>query len=385
MRSRLKVLIIGDGNSIYILNYIKNVLIPNNAIVFLYTGKNIRKEYLRFYEENNTILLYSSIKNPFIQKIPKIRGFLDFSYGLYQIYKNRSYDAIHVHFADRRSCCIAYLCRKFTRKEICSFWGSDLLRSNDHQVQKLKTYLDRCDIISIETQRMYNRIINVFNHIYDNKIKTIRFGIETFDMIDNIKSLEDKKTSRAKLGMPAEKVIITIGYNASPYQQHLLMIKQLARIDPEILDRVFIVIQMTYGNSNMHYYEEVRNKIKAITNNFIIFDKFMQEEDIARLRVCTDIFIHGQTTDTLSASFQEYIYAGAIILNGKWLKYKELEERGIKYIEYESFDEIPILMTNIISNLQNYKLSFFNNIDILRKFSSVQAVSQEWYNLYQVS
>jgi len=380
----LKVLIIGNGDSIWIKNYINYVLISNNAVVYLYGGKIKNEHFIDFYQSNN-VILYGPINNSFIQKIPKIRALLNILYGLYQIYKNRPYDAIHVHFADRQSCRIAYLCRSLTKKEICSFWGSDLFRSSDRQLKKLRVYLDKCCTITIATEKMYSRIIAAFNHVYDNKIKVIRFGIESFDMIDNIKSIEDKKISRAKLGMPAEKVIIAIGYNASPYQQHLLMIKQLARIDLEILDRVFIVIQMTYGNSNVHYYEEVRNKIKAITNNFIIFDKFMQEEDIARLRVCTDIFIHGQTTDTLSASFQEYIYAGAIILNGKWLKYKELEERGIKYIEYESFDEIPILMTNIISNLQNYKLSFFNNIDILRKFSSVQAVSQEWYNLYQVS
>jgi len=382
MRIKLRVLIIGNGNSIWILNYIKHVLIPNNILIFLCTPRNINKEYLEFYNSNNVLLLYNRIDNSFIQKIPKVRGILNILYNLYQIYKYKPYDAIHVHFADISSCCIAYLCHKLTRKEICSFWGSDLFRSSDRQIKKLKAYLDKCNAITIATEKMYYRIMAVFSHIYDNKIKTIRFGIEAFDMIENIENLEDQKTSRATLGLPTEKIILTIGYSASPNQQHLLIIEQLARINPEILDRVFIVIQMTYGNSDTHYQEEVRKKIKSITDNFIIFDSIMQGEDIARLRVSTDIFIHGQTTDALSASFQEYIYAGAIVLNGKWLKYKELEERGIKYIEYEFFDEIPSLLTNIISNLQNYRLSFFNNRNILRQFSSVQAVSKEWYNLY---
>jgi len=382
MRIKLRVLIIGNGNSIWILNYIKHVLIPNNILVFLCTPRNINKEYLEFYNSNNVLLLYNCIDNSFIQKIPKVRGILNILYNLYQIYKYKPYNAIHVHFADISSCRIAYLCHKLTRKEICSFWGSDLFRSSDRQIKKLKVYLDKCNAITIATEKMYNRIMAVFSHIYDNKIKTIRFGIEAFAMIENIENLEDQKTSRATLGLPTEKIILTIGYSASPNQQHLLIIEQLARINPEILDRVFFVIQMTYGNSDTHYQEEVRKKIKSITDNFIIFDSIMQGEDIARLRVSTDIFIHGQTTDALSASFQEYIYAGAIVLNGKWLKYKELEERGIKYIEYEFFDEIPSLLTNIISSLQNYRLSLFNNRNILRQFSSVQAVSREWYNLY---
>ena len=378
----MRVLIIGNGNSIFILNYIKYVLIPNNILVFLCTPRNINKEYLEFYNSNNILLLYSFVGNSFIQRIPKVRGISNIIYSLYQIHKNQPYNAIHVHFADIASCCIAYLCRKLTRKEICSFWGSDLLRSSDRQIKKLKAYLDKCNTITVEAEKMYNRIMAVFGHIYDNKIKTIRFGIESFDVIKNIRNLEDQKTSRARLGLPTEKIILAIGYNGSPYQQHLLIIEQLARINPEILERVFIVIQMTYGNSDTRYKEEVRKKIRSITDNFIIFDRFMQVEDIMRLRVSTDIFIHGQTTDALSVSFQEYIYAGAIVLNGKWLKYKELEGRGIRYIEYESFNEIPSLLSDIISNLEKYRLLFFNNIDILREFSSVQAVSQEWYNLY---
>jgi len=139
---------------------------------------------------------------------------------------------------------------------------------------------------------------------------------------------------------------------------------------------------MTYGNLNIDYHEEVREKIRSITNNFKIFENFMQTEDIARFRCCADIFIHGQTTDALSASFQEYIYAGAVVLNAKWLQYNELEERGIRYIEFGSFEEIPMLVTKIVSNLEEYKLAFSNNRDILRAFSSVEAVSQEWYSIY---
>ena len=135
MRIKLRVLIIGNGNSIWILNYIKHVLIPNNILVFLCTPRNINKEYLEFYNSNNVLLLYNCIDNSFIQKIPKVRGILNILYNLYQIYKYKPYNAIHVHFADISSCRIAYLCHKLTRKEICSFWGSDLFRSSDRQIK----------------------------------------------------------------------------------------------------------------------------------------------------------------------------------------------------------------------------------------------------------
>ncbi|OQB97489.1 MAG: 4-alpha-L-fucosyltransferase [Spirochaetes bacterium ADurb.Bin110] len=381
MRFRLKVLIIGDGNSIWIRDYIKNVLIANNATVFLYTGRISNEEYLQFYKANN-VVLFGYIDNSFIQKFPIIRGVLNILYSINPVYRNRYYDAIHVHFADKQSCWKAHFYHKLAKKEIYSFWGSDLFRASDFQLKRLKSYLDKCHMITVATQKMHDRIISVFGNIYDNKIRTLRYGIESFDIIDNIKKLEDKKTSMAKLGLPNDKIILNIGYNASVNQQHLAIIEQLAKVDNKILDKLFIVIQMTYGNLNIDYHEEVREKIRSITNNFKIFENFMQTEDIARFRCCADIFIHGQTTDALSASFQEYIYAGAVVLNAKWLQYNELEERGIRYIEFGSFEEIPMLVTKIVSNLEEYKLAFSNNRDILRAFSSVEAVSQEWYSIY---
>ena len=87
MRFRLKVLIIGDGNSIWIRDYIKNVLIANNATVFLYTGRISNEEYLQFYKANN-VVLFGYIDNSFIQKFPIIRGVLNILYSINPVYRN---------------------------------------------------------------------------------------------------------------------------------------------------------------------------------------------------------------------------------------------------------------------------------------------------------
>jgi hypothetical protein len=363
-------------------NYIKNILIPKHVNVYLYTEDILDETYLDFYQQNDVVLLHKTLGNALIQKIPKLRGLVNILYGLYQVRRNKKYDAIHVHFADRYSCWFALRCHRMADKEICSFWGSDLFRSPDKELKKLKTYLNKCQAITITTKKMIDRFESVLGRSYANKIKRIRFGIEAFDVIDSIIQTEDRHTMRGKLGLPNDQIIICIGYNGSSNQQHLEILEQMAKIDPIICNKLFIVIQMTYGNDDPSYYGNVKSKLVSMLCDSKIFTEYMDVVDIARLRCVTDVFIHGQTTDALSASFQEYIYAGATVINAKWLKYSELDEIGIKYIEFSSFDEIPSLITDIVQNPESSKVPDSQNRKILKSFSSIHAVSEEWYSLY---
>ena len=51
-------------------------------------------------------------------------------------------------------------------------------------------------------------------------------------------------------------------------------------------------------------------------------------QDIARLRIACDIVINVQTTDSLSASIQEHLMAGARLIVGDWLPYGIFERIG---------------------------------------------------------
>ncbi len=378
----MKVLLIGNGNSIWIKNYIRDVLISNNAKIYLYTNIITNDKYLNYYKENNINIINIKNKYTLIKKIPKVRGVINIIFVLYEIWKNRNYDVIHVHFADSLSCWLALICRGMTKKEVCSFWGSDLMRVSDKKLRKLTRYLNQCHVITITTKKMINKFISIYGHRYDYKIKRNRFGIETYDIIDNIITSEDQNSIREKLRIPDSKIIICIGYNGSEAQQHLKVIEQISRIDPILCKNIFIILQMTYGCSSEVYYNKIKKSLESLACKSMILTDYMDDYDIARLRCATDIFIHAQTTDGLSASFQEYIYAGAIVVNAIWLNYEELEELGIRYIKYSSFDEIPSLLVNLINNMHYYKSINIENRNILKSYTSIKAVSKQWYSLY---
>ena len=59
-------------------------------------------------------------------------------------------------------------------------------------------------------------------------------------------------------------------------------------------------------------------------------------------------FINAQTTDSLSASVLESLYAGCTLINGKWLRYPEYEEFGIKFYEFNDFSDLLPLIESIV-------------------------------------
>jgi len=244
-------------------------------------------------------------------------------------------------------------------------------------------FLDKCSAITLETQLMHDLLIARTKPNYENKIRKITFGIEGFEHIDYIIDHEDRNVSRQRLGIPLDKIVISIGYNGNPNHQHIRVLEQLKQLDDILLSRIFIILQMTYGNIDPEYHSEVKRKAENMSCQFKIFSDYMSNTDIARLRCATDIFVHAQTTDSFSSSFQEYIYASAIVLNAKWIKYKELESVGIKYIEYNSFDEIPFLIKDILVNIDRYRLEYSNNKQILKSFFSVSAVEKKWRGIYE--
>jgi hypothetical protein len=75
----------------------------------------------------------------------------------------------------------------------------------------------------------------------------------------------------------------------------------------------------------------------------------MDGDQIARLRLATDIFINAQMSDGLSASVLEALYAGAILLNASWLSYREYLEWGLSLLSFSRFEDIPKLVTSVFS------------------------------------
>ena len=162
------------------------------------------------------------------------------------------------------------------------------------------------------------------------------------------KFANDVKGCKKYFDFPVNKKIVAIGYNAVKQQQHDRVLSALSNI-PNKKD-YFLVFQMTYGVVSDKNYQE--NLVKQIENSgfeYKIFSSYLSIDDLAKLRIATDIFINAQTTDAFCNTIKEHMCAKTLIISATWLNYLELKMFPLYVNEFSDFDQIPSLMEKPIS------------------------------------
>ncbi len=326
---KYKVLYLTSNESIYSKKYEDQININSSKL-----------ELIRFSG--------SGLKNKYFNKIDTIFKFK-------KMIKN--VDLVHINFLSPSY----FLFNHFLKntKLIVTFWGSDLYRTpNNSKKSKFlqKQIIKNANIITVVNKKM----IPVFHETFgfeEIPIYETRFGLPIdFDQIDEIGQKEINEFKK-EYNISNEQIIITLGYSADPKKNHEYMIEEIIRLSKRIKN-IFIIIPLTYG-SKVH-----REKIKTLCNNrfkeneinYKILEEFMSDNDVAKLRKATDIMINIQDTDAMSASMQESLYAGNIVINGSWLPYDELREAGAYY---ETIDE---LKEGILSNKIEYIIRNFDKL-----------------------
>ncbi len=137
---------------------------------------------------------------------------------------------------------------------------------------------------------------------------------------------------------------------------------------------------MNYGHAPDNYVNSVKKVLSEINCESLILTEFMNDAEIAVLRAATDIFIHAQTTDALSASVLECLYAGAILINPIWIRYDELIDNEIEYVEFAEFINLPNIILKCINNVSKNTIN--SNRAKLRELYSWDILAKMWRKLY---
>jgi len=369
-----RILIIGDSNSLYIKRYIEHILLGGFEIYLV--NYNDKANFSEFYAKNSIQLISA-------KGIPKLR---DFKFGMLTrllsvVTKRQKYDIIHVHYIGvfhMLVLCVAVLNWK-TSHIVGTYWGSDLFRACDKKRKLLGRFLKHFRHISLSTNEMREEFTSIFDNTYDEKLRMALFGISRFADISAIMEAHTIDDCKAHISIDPKKTVVCVGYNAAEQQQHLKVIAQIPKLKKDILDRIVWVFPMTYGYSADETVIKVQEKLSSMDTDSIVIAEFMNDEEVAKLRIATDIFIHAQTTDAFSASIQESLYTGSIVVNPIWIQYSEIKKLGIKVLEYSEFDELPGILERLV---QNGISRFEGNRKKLVSRTSWRAVKSDWLELY---
>lgn len=286
--------------------------------------------------------------------------------NLKNILLQKKYDYVHL-----QSLTIWQLgIENFHKNIILTIWGSDFLRLSSDKIKKFKPLIEHVAKITFATEEISEKFHDKFQT--KKKHHIIRFGLNVFKEIDRLRADKPQR----------ETVNITIGYNRHPAQQHLTILDEINKLDKSVVEKINLILPLTYGPYNKEYINEIKSKINQIGCTFTIYEEFLSEQQMAQLCLTSDIMIQLQTTDAFSGSMQEYMYANNIVITGKWLNYKLLRDSGVRFYEIDYIGELHNKLSTVICNYQNEKNQCKGNQSILFELSSWEANIAKWNNLY---
>lgn len=371
----------------------------NPIIVQLCSFKNVYNEKLRDELKNNVSFIkkydlyyieFDSEREDFartkykkrygdLSRLNKLLFWVRFNkYWKKKYIFDKSIDIVNIQYVDFRFLFILPWIVCNFRKIILTYWGSDLLRQTKSRLNLMFPLFCCSHIITFETEDMERLFTRLTKSRFKSKYRRLRFGLSMLYEIDACTE-EDISKFYYKFHIDKNKKVIVIGYNRSKEQNHKKVISSLLKCCD--MEELLLVIPWTYGVNDLKY----RNEIEEIMNehcNYIFIDERLTDREVAVLRKVTSVLIQVQTTDSLSASMLETLYAGNSVLTGGWLPYNEIEKLGLTLFKVKNIDECGRALNGIIDEDLTEK-EIEKNKHVVDIYSSWESNLKIWMDIYR--
>ncbi len=380
----INILILGDINSIFILNYVKELKAKMNCEVDIFTVpiRLPQKEYVKkFIKYFNNVYEISKSNYGMIHRIPKIKGLLRLRKLANQIKKLGNYDVCHIHYLNEDYGYLHKQIRNQCKKLIISIWGSDFYRT-DWRTKKVQyniiKYADRITVITKQTAEEFSKY---FKKIDKDKLEIKNFGSTPLGILRNIEHIS-KVDCKKSFNISTNSLVVTCGNNGSQGNEHIKIIQSIEIVKHKLSDNILFLFPFTYSFDSK-YYLKVKELLDKTNLNYKILTNYLSDYKVAQLRKLSDIMINLPISDQLSASMQEGLYTGNIIITGDWLPYNILEEKGIFMLKVSSVDEVGEKLLYSVNNLRNLKENCKVNSQIIWNLSSWEKNIDDWIQMYK--
>lgn len=300
-------------------------------------------------------------------------------YGLMRtIVASGKYDLINLHYVEWFEVILCLLLKKIQKsKLILSYWGSDLFRTPQKLLSRTRRLLKNADYITFDNEDMKEK----FEEIYPESRKLIHevvfLGLPILEIIEEKEKKQSKESIRKKWHIPQDKKVIAIGYNAIPEQQHIEVIKSIACLDVGVRDNLFLLFQMTYGRDEV-YCSQVKEYADTTGCPCLFLESFLTDDQVAELRLITDVYINAQLTDAFSGSVCENLFAGSVLVNAKWLRYKEFDTSEFRFIEFSDWTDLVEKIRVALKNDENLSV----NKELVWNMRSWEKCAPKWNDVY---
>lgn len=292
------------------------------------------------------------------------------------------YDAMQLLWIENEWAFFYKLIRKKTKRLNLNVGGSDFYRATK-PVRDLKKNLIACaDCITAETVKTVQEFAAYYGREVNDKMGLLPFGVEVLDLIQESQN-QNKNVIKEKFHIPRDKIVITCGHNANETHQHLEIIAVLKKLPDKIKTEIVCVFPMTYPDGNERYMKAVERLVKEAGLDYVILKKYMDFQQMAEYALISDVMIHVQETDQLSSTMIEEMYAGSVVIAGKWLPYQTLHEAGIYFLDIEAVSDLSEVIEEVVVNIEAHREKASANKAIVWQHSSWDALAPKWHALWE--
>lgn len=295
------------------------------------------------------------------------------------------YSLYHFHFCDAEH--LRFMGEVPAKaKVICSFWGSDLLRTHGvYEYVQQNRALHRADAITIHSPELREVLLAKFGRHLCSKIHCARFPAneEIYNAIDDVMvHPEVMDAFRSNLKMPPNRLLVCVGHNGNPANNHLPIINALSRLSVSQKAAAVWMFPMKFHKNEPHI-RAVEAAATAAGLDFRLITDYLQGRKLAAFRLATDILIHLPISDALSATVVEVIYGGNCVITGSWLPYSPFRKAQLPLVTVDNCDELPVCISHTLSRMDELKRQANETRQRIREHFFGEAVMPPWIEIYR--
>lgn len=386
--SKLRLLlVVGTANDIFIYNMAKwlKASMDVEVDVFEFWPAKQQAYSANFYDH-----LYSASKEGWAYRRPQA-SFTSAGATACQLkrfLKGRQFDVIHCHWLSAPTVLSTAGLKRHCRKLFVTFWGGELeqqqyLHSHRLYMRKLNRLMSLADVmVNSETSR--TRYLSAFPQ-FKGEFFAASLGASPLESLYAQMEGKTKADAKKQWNIPEGKNSVMVGYSGKELHQHLMVIEAF-RKHPELADTIHLLAPMT-RSSDPAYVAEVEAALKASGYTYtLVKDRFLTDDEIASLRLATDMVFQCSRFDGFSRSIIECLCARSVVFYGEWLDYKPyLKQYGFEAIGIASAEEGVKKLSSVLQFKEMYKEMLERNSRCGRRHFLWSECIKDWVRAYQQS
>ncbi len=283
-------------------------------------------------------------------KLPVITTIINRLYlykSLLSLLFSRRFDIVDIHFPKGFVIHAMPLLRRMTRNIVITPWGSDVMRvENEKDIRRLTRIYSQAKHVTVSKDSPTGKAIMSKFSVVPEKMVELKWGGEFFDYIQEHSSEITTEEAKARFGLEG-RYVITCGYNTQQAQRHEDIMEAISGVKDQLPDNLTLLIPCTYVSYNSlseqkrQYVESLEEKGKELGLHVKVVREHLELNDLLKLRMATDIFVHVQLSDAGARSVMEYVFCNKKLVHGAWNKYKYLEDyKPSCYFPIEEMEEL---------------------------------------------